>query len=310
MLQEGQPPALARVVEVQAVGCRRRDQVDLRVPCQVQQLGVEVLRACSRAVRAAAARLRARAGPMQGCALGRAAAAEAESSLLQTPQVRPRPCAVSARIGRRKQHRGVAGAHALEGAVCIRLRCGSRLASRVASAPSARATTRKQLAYDPVATWLPLALKQASNLSKMQSFSYRSTSCGSGQAGASALRHFSRGTTGPCPGDERHESALNVASGHHSRALPRVPGILGDRGRRLGPAEQAHPATEVLVDGVAGEGRALHAEVPQLERHEVAREHVAPAPAELEVAHAAEQLAEEAARASRLLLVQGKAGLL
>ena len=56
------------------------------------------------------------------------------------------------------------------------------------------------------------------------------------------------------------------------------------------------------MDGVAGDWRALHVEVPQLERHEIARQHVAPACAEFEIAHAAKQLAEEASRARWLHL--------
>ncbi len=64
-----------------------------------------------------------------------------------------------------------------------------------------------------------------------------------------------------------------------------------------------HLGLEVLVDGEGGHGRGLAAHVPQLEAHEVARQHVAPVPAELQVAHGRQQLGEEAAlRARRLRL--------
>lgn len=64
----------------------------------------------------------------------------------------------------------------LEG-VCRRLRMGSREASSVASLPLHAPNTRKRLLYEPVAKQSPRPLMQQSNLSKMESFSYRSHSC-------------------------------------------------------------------------------------------------------------------------------------
>ena len=59
----------------------------------------------------------------------------------------------------------------------MRFRMGSRVASSVASAWLLYAPhTRNELLYDPLATYVALPFMQQSNLSKMQSFSYRSHS--------------------------------------------------------------------------------------------------------------------------------------
>ncbi len=47
----------------------------------------------------------------------------------------------------------------------------------------------------------------------------------------------------------------------------------------------AYPASEVLMDGVGGNRAILHIDVPQLQVHEIARQHVAPIPAEFQVGH-------------------------
>lgn len=70
---------------------------------------------------------------------------------------------------------------------------------------------------------------------------------------------------------------------------------------QLAASQKPHLVLQVLVDGERGDGRRLHADVPQLEAHEVARQHVPPAPAELQVRHGRQQLGEEAALCIRLL---------
>jgi len=84
----------------------------------------------------------------------------------------------------------------LEGGACSLFRMGSREASSVRSVPFHVPKTRNRLLYDPVAMASPWPFMQQSNLSKIESFSYRSQSYINGGGGmmrgedCAAASHF------------------------------------------------------------------------------------------------------------------------
>lgn len=81
----------------------------------------------------------------------------------------------------------------LLGGTCSRLRMGSREASSVRSAPDDAPSTLNVLLYEPVAMLSPRPLMQQSNLSKIESFSYRSHNWRTGDKGKGKGRTFTSG---------------------------------------------------------------------------------------------------------------------